>query len=430
MDEYAPGICTAEAELRMRQWDSLIALPLPENQCLAYDRFSGSCLVTIGDFNLNVNPLNPKTRPRSEFPPSNRELHDIRRDVLDGLWDAIFAQAMLKDSTDPAQGAADAAWRAYLTQSARAFDANALRRIWQKQYPTLFSARTEIEVRLLGASDSAFLVAAAGKPDSARQGEQSPKRSGDTLALPRERIYAWQSFRWEDLPECLRTWKPGESGDQSPPIRTPFGWFILRTSRLTRVPAQSFDQALPVILAIATLPEDPREYQDALKPPAEDGEPVDLRLWLLPNWRLKGRAGSLPSWADTAQLASLRVSSANLPPDVRGEIAARLPRSPAGILKNGFGIWYYECESGRKIVARASAPKGAPRAKTFDPGLGITLALAAAARSEQDFKLDFLHARIAAANDSAAATASDPFTLARKKWQARTVFIEERLLEP
>lgn len=432
-NEYAVGARTADAERRMLQWDSLIALRLPESQCLAYDRFTGSCLVTIGEFNSNVNPLNPKTWPRSESLPSHRELLDIRKNVLEGLWDGIFTQSMLKESSDPAeQQAAEAAWRAHIRESAQGFDSNALRRIWQKHYPSLFAAQTEIEVQLMGASDSAFLISAAEKPDSARVVARSPEGFGDTLAATRERIYAWQTFPWEDLPECLRTWKPEEPGAQSPPIRAPFGWFILRASRFVRIPAKDFDQALPEILAIAALPEDPREYQDAVKPAADDGEEVDLRLWLLPHWRLRGRTGSLPSWGDTAHLAPIRVSSAHLPPDVRREIKARLSKTPSGILKNGFGIWYFESETGRKTVRRVSVPKEGSRARTLDPGLGIELALSAAVRSERDFKTDFLHARIVAISDSATAVAmvSDPFTLARKKWQARTVIVEERLLAP
>jgi hypothetical protein len=434
---------------KARQWETRIVLPLPDDQCLAYERFTGSCLLNAMEFNRSVNPQIRRDIPDSVSRLSREDVFRTRKTILDGLWEEIFTRNLLNSRLDqPLQAEIDSAWSKQVAESARGLGLPSLHRLYAQHYNALFAARRDVEVQLLGASDSLFLDSLPRLPANPQPPLPGKARlAREDSAASREPGYSWQSFRAKDLPEELGNWaKTAAVGAQSPILRTESGWFILRVSKSTPVPAKSFSQALPALLAIAALPEDPREYQDAGQPAPAEGDNREIRFWLLPEAKLHGRSARMPAWADTVRLAPMRTRFSRLPETVRERAAVLLSRSGSRILKSAYGIWYFKPAT---EVARAPSladtrgrrEPAVPSAQPLEPSL--RLALENAAQSEREFRSDFLRSRIAdsCSTDSAfrlsqlpgsgtPRVSADPFTFVSKKWVEQNVAIQEDLLKP
>ncbi|HKP96940.1 MAG TPA: hypothetical protein VJ385_14415 [Fibrobacteria bacterium] len=432
-----------------RQWASRIALPLPDDYCVAYERFTGSCLLNVMEFNLSVNPLNRRAIEDSEALLSQREVFRTRKAILEGLSEGIFMRDLLKNRQDRRlQGEIDLAWSKHLAESARGFEAQALKRLYARHYDALFAAQHDVEVRLLGSSDSLFLDSLAHFPmDSGSPFPRTVRPAMEDSAASRELRYSWQPLSWKALPEGLKEWtKSTVTGAQSPILHTEFGWFILKISKSTPVPAKTFSQALPVLLAIAALPADPREYQDAAKPAPAESDHREIRLWLLPPARIRGRAAIMPAWADTARLAPMQTRISRLPGTVREKAVAILSQSGSGILKSDYGIWYLKLAPGTPRALARTEARGVRETVAHSKSptdLGLRLALENAAQLETDFRIDFLRSRIAdscsadsefrlaqAPGNAAKRLPADPFTFASKKWVEQNMVVQDDLLKP
>jgi hypothetical protein len=416
-------------------WQARVALPSPENECIAYLRKNGACLLTAGEFNLNLNPDDSVSLLDSTSQKSKSDLLNVRKKILEGFSAILHGRAMLQDTNDAGiRKDADKAWRVALAEEEKAAKAAKLDGLYRRYYDAYFAPRQRIDLELMGASDSVFLdslvASLKNAPLQAPADARYPEGSGARGKGP---LFLWETPVWEDLPPEISGPLQGLLPERySPLIRTPYGWFAARILERTPIPAISREQALPLLLSLASIR--PEFLQSLENPPeaapaegAENPDP-DIRCWLLPASRLPGRSSSLPKWADTARVKPMDFRMSLLPDPVYREFSGIVSRYGYGIRKTRFGVWYLRTlrnQPGAEKPADATWQRMLKTRREAAMLRGLHLAaLETATGREREFKLGFLQ------NRKSEGTLPNALAGAEKNWVYANVDFVESALKP
>lgn len=427
------------------RWLARVALPYPKEECIAFLRNGGACLLTAGEYNLSLNPDDSVSLLDSTSDTSKDDLLKVRKTFLDRFSATLRGRAMLQDTNDAEVGkAADRAWCASLAEEEKALGTAKLKGLYRKYYDACFAPRRRMSLALMGASDSAFLdslVEATENPPMQAPG--NTRLAGKTGGAGTGRVFTWEAVALEDLPpeisSPLRVVKPGEN---PPLIRTPYGWFAARIPSNVQSPAVSYEDALPILLALASMrPEflHTLESRSAGESEKRAGNPdPDIRCWLMPPSRLPGRSFSMPKWADTARVRPMEYRLSLLPDLVSQGLSGILSGNGSGIRKNRLGVWYLQVQPNRHASEKPGpeAPDDGTRRRLLQKrGEAAVLrgvhqaAIQEAADRERNFKIEYLLSRNLGGSPSEAFAGVDKAGM-DKGWVETNVDFEPGLLRP
>ncbi len=436
-----------------------LSLPLDETVCLAYLRRERRCLATAGELNarLSANPGAAGASGESEdLKGGPEDIRSARQAVLGTILQERHLEALAErvDQGD-LQSAGKAAWQEHLNGMAMAMGTGRLHKLYRKHYKDLFAAKRKPQVLVLGSSDSAFVDSLAGTFIASGQIRGNRPSLGNNKDAP-GRVFQWREIPPRDLPrELAHAVDSLEAGSVSRPIRCRFAWLTVAVARVGISPATQYQDALPLLLELATLEELPatsrNPYAESMpsqgnvegasgagKPPARE---TNMDVWLLPpSANRKGIRTANPAWGDTALVSCLRLRYSDLPMPISDAFIGRLERDGTGYLQNRFGNWYFrisEAESRNALATAgyaytyASAPghPSAPPSET--PGLSaLEQAKADAMAKEIDFKSRFAAGfSTAMAPGAEEAAGADALYAIQEKWMAEDVAIDTMALK-
>lgn len=391
-----------QAELG-RHW--IVSMRLNEygGDCVAYDPAAEACLLTVDAFNRSLEgalPPDPASLP--EF-PSREEVEAARSAHLGELLRERFLAGgpLPRAVRDSLTAAPDEQWREQFRAARVRIGDSALHAAYRARFDALFKGGEERRYQVLASSDSVRIDSlwrdlAAGPPGSAaREKEIAP-------AGP-----AWSSLRSEDVPpQALPSVRGLAPGAMTAPVRTPYGFLVIRLVSRRTLPDTSFEKAVPTLIALSAAR--PREealsrargaadYFNAHRGALFLPDTVRFRVWLLPDtrpMRLSRRLASDRMREDTSGYRPREAEERDLPPRLRRELAYDRPFRNGEFLgpyRNVFGTWYLrvlEARRGRPCLTPEEAmpaflaAKEEAAAQDGDRDAPIEAASAALAESE------------------------------------------------
>lgn len=266
-----------------------LQLTLQGEQCLAGDTLGLECILTVADFNREAMNMNLERR---------LGLDSARRTVMDKALNVRYyaGEARRKGHADLPEIKQKIANRLRGTRPGEIpdIDSAKLEGLYRQMFDSLFRRHEEVELDLIGATDSALIdslhrALSSIPPSRARQAREAVSR------LP------WIRRRSDELPASLSL--PADTlplGGLTRPLRTPYGWFLLRVAGIRNIPERSFAEARPQLYQMAVqgfraIPEADleREARDLYKQEASrflSPDTLLLNLWLgPPEWPEAGR---------------------------------------------------------------------------------------------------------------------------------------------
>ena len=343
-----------------------------EDDCVAYDPALPGCLLDVGRFNGIAETWRFPGRDSSVRALDRTTIRLARRHLLRDALEAGYVEASLRGhpARDSLVRAARAAVAGEIEERRREVGDSALRALYRRFHSALFRAREEPEIQVLATSDSShaqLLLRTISGPrsDSASGALQSP---------------VWQPVPVEDLPPAARSaLKGAREGDIAGPIRTGFGYILLRIARMKRTPGLSFEAALPTLTALASLASD---REDAVKAGIEQyyldrrewmitPDTAILNFWLVPEYKLARGAGTGERRTgrlavlrrDTSLVRPVKTEEFQLPPSLREKLGYYLPlqgREILGPLKSEYGHAYFQSlgtkKGGRPLSQEEASP--------------------------------------------------------------------------
>jgi hypothetical protein len=394
-------------------FESQLALPLPDDACLARHRSQNACLLTAGEFNAQV-------RVSDQRPPDSSagkaDLAASRQKVLDGLGDKMFLDGQLLENREP-----------FLLQSLRKAEADrardlekaigpaGLKAIYRKYRDRLFVQRKKVTVAYLAASDSTFL-------DSLRR-DHLDHGGGAAGDASDRRIFLWQSAELQDLPKEAETPVSGlKPGEVSRPIRCPFGWLIASPVEIRELGAVSYEAAMPQLLALSAVQEPGLTVPVPGEAMEKDTLEPELRMWLIPYARTRARAFTPSSWKDTAGIRPMILRVSRLPPALLGEAAKALPWRTSFLVKDKLGVFYLRAPL--RLSAAAFPPEMPAGGNARDAETVLREAQKVSEAKSRDFRLAFVRSRLERSSSG------EEYARLRQKWVAGNVAFETALLNP
>lgn len=343
-----------------------------EDDCVAYDPALPGCILDVGRFN--------GIAENWRFPGPDSAVRELdragvrlaRRHLLRDALEAGYVSAALEGhpARDSLARAAREAVAGEVEERRREVGDSALRALYRRFHPSLFRAREEPEIHVLATSDSGharFLLRTVSPPPS--------DSAAGALRYP-----LWRQIPAEDLPpSALAALQGAKPGEIAGPVRTAFGYLLLRIARVKRTPGLSFEEALPTLTALASLAPD---REDAVKAGIElhyrerrewmvAPDTAVLNLWLIPEYKQgrqagtrEGRTGRLALLRrDTSLVRPVKTEEFQLPPSLREKLGFFLPlrgREVLGPLKSEYGHAYFQSlgtkKGGRPLSLAEASP--------------------------------------------------------------------------
>lgn len=350
----------AEAPSPIMRKTSDVQLVADGSDCLAYNLETGSCEVTVDEFNRHALTMS--------F-PVNKPLDSARMVILDKALNVVYYSKKAEESgfvSDPGMRQAVATRMRIMSPSQGGGDAisdSMLKNLYAKYYDAMFAEREKIEIDVLGSTDSLFIDSLAlllSSPESNETG-QSKKTSRNG------RIYnstmPWTRLLRDELPtELALATDSLASGECTRRVSTPYGHFILRVAQITVIEKVSFEKAREKLFSMACsgkLPgarnvseKDARAFYATHSSRFRTPDTVSLRAWLLPDHRTSGNHGFNASTIDstlrkdTSGVRSMKLRSIDLPELVQNMLASQQDSaakgSYVGPISTPFGKWYFQ----------------------------------------------------------------------------------------
>jgi len=354
-----------------REFARSLRVDADDEACVAFDPGAGTCQVTVEEFNHAVAAVEALP-PGGSPPPSSEDADSVRGTVLRSLLDDAYVRLGPLPWRD--RDSLDAAYREASRERAQAFRArlgdSVLRAAYREHFDRLFKGKRAIRVRVLAASDSAWLASALGTSPAS----------------------AWRWVDSDDLPPPARTralsLKPGGSAG---PLRVPFGFLCLRYGEQRNLQDTPYEEALPLLIELCLRPPGSRpELERTANASAPDADTTArpgfarFQVWLRPGPASPSNPGQDPIGKDTADLRPIERGEGNLPADILGMLAAFRSIRPGdllGPLRSRLGVWYFRVLSapGNRSDLGSHATASAPP----NPALVATASPAEAAKAKE-----------------------------------------------
>jgi hypothetical protein len=371
----------AEARSERDRETQALRLSGPPAACVAYDPARDSCLITIEDFNreAETRPMRPRGVPGAS---GDAERATARRNLLASLLGPAYLEFRISlsgKSDSLARLVARAGKRGLPDAGDKEAEAD-LRKRYRAWYPRLFQPREDIAVEAIGAGDSALA-------DSLRLLLSRKAPAADSAALAGKSPFAWQDVPTAALPQAaLEGLDRMPRGETMGPVRTPFGFLLLRWKSRRRLPGIAYEDALP---SLPQLPSDTaaaaldfrnlarewyRNHPQGLTAP----DTTYFRAWLSPSPATKPSAEATAtarvSIPDTLR-SPLRLRFQDLPEQVQGRLGRYRSIHPGdflGPIPSAFGTWYLSVSGIRPGGRRLEFAEAYPRVLQILYGPGAT----------------------------------------------------------
>jgi hypothetical protein len=397
-----------------RRWVGSMRLNEYGGDCVAYDPGAGACLLTVEAFNRSLEGAIPPARDSLPASPSHEEIEAARSALLGEILRERFLTggSLPQAVRDSLIAAPESAWREQLRTARARLGDSALYALYQEHFDALFRGGEERLYQVLAGSDSVRIDSlwrdlGPRKPAAATGEKGKARLPSPAIAGPH-----WSNLRSQDLPpEALPGVGNLAPGAMTAPIRTPYGFLVIRLVSRRILQDTSFQKAIPTLIALAaTRPKEEasahaQETTDYFK--AHRGEfflpdTVRFRTWLLPEnrpMRLSRRLEQDRMRGDTSGTPR-EVEERQLPPRLRRELAYYRPFRNGDLLgpiRSVFGTWYLrvlEVRKGRPCLTSEEA-KPAILAALYGDRSGSAEAGAASIAEFQSKRDDARKARIA-----------------------------------
>lgn len=298
--------------------------------CLASHRQRGTCLLTAADFNRFAGTVEP------EGDVSGARIREVRRAMLKELLRADFLSDRLAEAglADKVAETGMAEEKRVWQEAAKDVGRQRLRDLYAR-YREFFAAREERTYDIVASTDSALA-------DSLyRLASRAPR--ADSSARPVRVPLPWARVSDSSLPPTLaaaglklRKWRC------SPLLHWKAGWAFLRPAEVNRIPAVSFEDALPSLVGLAGYVPPDSTQAGAAALAYFRGHP---REFALPDTLMVEARLDPGSAADSGALrpaAPLRLSAADLPADAAFWLRTRDSLRAGAVLgprRMGLGWW-------------------------------------------------------------------------------------------
>lgn len=358
--------------------------------CVAFDPAAGACLLTVEGFNRLAMDWNVPPPAAPGEAPGRDAVDGARRRLLSDFLRERFPlhRAMESGAGDSVESILRDRSREKWERKRREIGDGKLRALYRAHHERLFRGREERMFHASGSSDSV-------QADSlwrilAEAGGDSARRPSAGRPVPR------QTLSSGDLTPALRTAAAGlRVGELSRPLKTPFGFVILRLKSVRRIPEAGYTDALPTLLALANrsvrgdlnveraLIEHYRaNASDYLAP-----DTVTFRSWLIPG------AGRLAGLKDTSGIQPRAVADWELPAQVRaylGEASDFRTGDVVGPVKAVFGTWILKAVAvrggGRPLTLEQARPRMMKRLFGTENPDPVEMALVLVQSKEDDLR--------------------------------------------
>jgi hypothetical protein len=310
---------------------TLLLVSKTENPCIAMQKFSDSCLIETETFNEMV-----RTRwdmigefPANSETSSTKKILVLRHRLLQPLLENAYLKIQMKS-----QGLVYGAnlQTLYSTEGDKQIwperFSDSLLKSYYHHYLRLFSADSCLEIDVLASSDSVLLdsIMSAAQSGTALKKITQADVSGRRPYTVHLDGYQHAFFSPVESESWFPDFRKMELGSWTTSIKTPFGYTYFRIHKKKRIPARSFQQALPILEQLANTPvaipnrmdlekEALRRYrsnlEDFLVP-----DTLILKVWFWPEWSryVKGDRSFTKNWErDTLNLAAKTMSQFELP---------------------------------------------------------------------------------------------------------------------
>lgn len=332
-----------------------IQLDCISSDCIVFDPKTGLCVVSCDDFN--------QTAMTVRMPPTT-PLDSVRGRVLDKSLNMAYYSRKAQESglaDDPdIQKAVSNKSAALCGQGlkSRAPNEKTLKLLYEAMYPRHFAEREVVQLDVVGSSDSLFvdslsrLIARQDSVCGSGKGRKSNGISKNSVEIP------WARSMYDNIPARLST--PTDTlkvGGVTKPIRTAFGFFIVRVGEVKIISETPFEKARDQLFRIAQgnrvisgTKADEKEATAYFKKHRNNflsPDTLSLRLWLKPNQSNQSvqisDSGLSAKCSDTASFPSLSCISTALPPAIR-EIVEKTADTAKkdqviGPIVSPFGTW-------------------------------------------------------------------------------------------
>lgn len=331
--------------------------------CVVSRNRDRDCILTVNEFNQAVLLRSPDT---SADPDNAGFIRKERQRILyELLHEKFLAHQLSHGEKRDSLGKRLREEEADFSMRARAkLGDSLLRKLYHESFARLFSARKERRYQVLGASDSAKLAALRRLPRDSLEG-----------------TFRWQTFSGETLDSGITgASREMEIGQISEPVRTPFGFILMRPVSEISIPAVPFEEAIPDLIDLANTPRTQnrspnfaiysyyQEYRSLFLSP----DTAELQAWLLPDRRRKSggflrdieskrRNGAFLE--DTSGTRPILIDEFRLPQSVQADLEPALSHRRGefvGPIKSDYGTWYFRTlgirKGGRPLSLEEATP--------------------------------------------------------------------------
>lgn len=335
----------------------------PENKCLVSLIENNSCLVTVGEFN---NALLFNKQP-NRYPLDTARIRVLRKLLRDIYYaeQARFTGVSEKNNIEEKINR----WheRRYLREQFKTLgmgkpvlDKNVLWEVYKTYYDQLFCIYDKVTLDIIGSTDSLWIDSIYQKVVNIKNKDLSDGKKD--IEKKKKDSIPWIQTDTEKLPVIVVS--PTDTlleGELTPPIKTPFGYFICRVAKVEKIKSIAFPEAKIQCIYIATRDKylnimdssiESKAYNYYKKHQAHYISPdtMIIQAWLIPgtdtdtfNNNQKAELAS-NCRADTLSFRSIMTTSLSLPEEVRLELEKQYRRIKdksnfIGLIKGKFGKW-------------------------------------------------------------------------------------------
>jgi hypothetical protein len=326
-----------------------------EDDCIAFNALTGECVVTVKDYNSNILVF---------VPPKNIPIDSARLIILDRLLNVTYLANEAKNSgfanLPEVRQQTEKNIRAFAqgpknVQSHAAINEESLKQLYEKYYDERFSEKKEVIIDIVGSSDSLYV-------DSLylMLAKQSEKKKGERATIKsRQNPIAWIRSPAKEVPQelakCVDTMRTSEF---TRPIKTAFGWFIMRVAQINIIQELSFEKAREMLIRMSLAGEEriskvsskqAENFYKHHKKRFVTPDTLLLRAWLLPegkiDYGIPNIVDSAKRHADTLRVKPMLVKNLELPQKIGDQVSNLMTMTKQdsfiGPIGTNLGTWYF-----------------------------------------------------------------------------------------
>ncbi len=356
--------------VRYQDWPvAEIRLDGQNDECLAWLKSESICYVTLEEFNasLSINkyhqlvPLaEARIRALKEYISLKYAEQQARFSGFDS--DADNIKEFMRKRTENLSLYKQTG----LIGGRPVTDPEKLQETYRKYYKELFEARDDVDIQVIGSSDSLFVDSLHKVLTQWKRAKKAKK--SNRASKVKEPVLPWITFKEADLPtELVAPTDTFYEGEFTPPIKTKYGFFICRLWEVIRKKTVPYKNVRSKLIYLATrdryanmdsiMTAKTLAYYDKHEEELVTPDTAQLTAWLVP-FQIEEKGNQIkhllskPRNKDTLTYAPLELSSISLPTNISRRLMLfkkeDSTRSFFGPLKGRYGQWYLKIKNYKK----------------------------------------------------------------------------------